>query len=244
MPPWLQNGSEFGEEGLDLQFDECLVQIAQLRYEMLKLMKTSRTSLRSGRGVCRTGAQSLLKEAQDIDRNLSDWAQALPQQWTYKVHLIEKPFLCDISYSDTIHIYSSKEHSTLWNRYRGARLATNSIINKLLDHSANPLGPENLAEQDLARRNIQTFVDDICASVAFCLGRVVAAEPPIVLDKDTGKKVHNVSARQAFLLSWPLIIASATSVISEHQRRWIQSQIMVVGQITGSGLLQSLASGK
>ncbi len=229
---------------MDLEFDKCLLQVAKLRYETLDVMKSLKILPYSEVNNCRADAQRLVRQAEVIDCALNDWAEALPQQWTYKVHKTTKPLSYDMSYNGTLYLYPNKEHATNWNRYRGARLITNSIIIKLLDHFAHSLGLEELAQINFAKRNIQTFVNDICATVAFCLGRVIDAEPPIVLDKDTNETIKNVNPRQAFLLQWPLIIASALSSISEHQRRWIRPQLMLIGHITGSGMLQSLASGK
>jgi len=49
LPGWLQNGAEFGEQGLELMLDTCLVNLATLRQKALELRQHAKRSVHSVR---------------------------------------------------------------------------------------------------------------------------------------------------------------------------------------------------
>jgi hypothetical protein len=263
LSPWLQDGAHFGEEGVQLGLDGCLVEMTQLRSRAQKLLRDL-TSLpgrteRHNRGAA--DAQSLVAEARSIDDSLAAWAAALPEERIYTAtQMTPERLSCDVDaayderfYGSTVETYPSFEHATMWNCYRAARIVTNNIIAKALPHTKfaenHQISNSDIAtQQQLAQLNIQTVVDEICASVPFYFGRVGRTKqhqrPKLVENKNTNIDATSeiVSARKVFPLAWPLIIAIVAVGISERQRRWVRAQLLLVSQITGKRVLKGLAN--
>ena len=253
LPIWIQNGAEFGEERFDLEFDHCLVEVARLRCNSQTLLKDLKESYLPDDKTSATLAQTLIEDCQAVDGLLAAWAASLPQSWDFQA-IAEQSSLREgfagagISYNGNVHIYPSREIAVAWNRYRAARLICNSIILKATPYCFSMVveatREEDLSNRSIAQRNIKALTDDICASIPFHFGRTEGLERTT---EGFGGEASSIAgargtARGAFLLVWPLLISSMVWGVRDEQRRWIKAQLNLVGHMTASTALQSIAA--
>jgi hypothetical protein len=199
--------------------------------------------------------RSLIFQAQALDSQLVAWAKDLPSEWNYASwtweitqqdesrSLLED----DLFFRNLVHYYRNLSQATLWNHYRAARVATNIIISRvlLLHSSSNAMtaDPGVRIQQQCAQSKIKFLVDDICDSIPYFFGLVddsrqqrIESSAPII-----GNAIEKTTASTAFLLVWPLTIASAAVDNTEWQKLWIKSKIALLGRITGNGVLGVIA---
>lgn len=253
LPEWIQDGASFGETGVNLSLDECLVQLALLRNSSQSLWR-SKDSMASNQ--CKNEATSLVKHARTVDNLLIRWASNFPPDWTFitqgepssgsdVVPSIEAEQLERLQYGSTISLYPNFEQATRWNQYRASRMITNAIIVRALRLIAKCSTEDNsspkllFSQQIAAQEEVQEGVDQICASVPYYFDVMgTNSENP----RTTKPRLDNVNARQAYLLAWPLTIAVAAPAIPEQQRQWIRSKVLLVSRITGNGALELVAN--
>ena len=244
LPTWLRNGAEYGEEGLSLEFDACLVELARLRHKF-QIWKES-TILAADASFTET----LLEMTNLLDRRLVAWSTSLPEDWTYKVYLIPDwlPWVSDpshdnVSYDATIHTYSSIVHATMWNRFRAARLMANDILATLMDPTPRESQqPASLTPQQQAVATIRLLVDEICAAVPYHFGRVGNSGQQLAISNirnDEEDVQREITAPVAFQILWPLLIAVSVSGVPQRQRRWIKHQLILISTVIGSRELDS-----
>lgn len=159
LPAWLQAGEQFGESGVTLILDRCIVRASTLRHDALQCLNTQATF---------ANVLQVLRDAQALDEDLCDWSTDLPAEYTYEMYIT--PF----TYHGTTSSYTSIELATVWNRYRGTRLVANCLILKLAGLLARRGSPDVQALVQKATNTAQTLVDDICSSVPFVLSDINA----------------------------------------------------------------------
>jgi hypothetical protein len=200
-------------------------------------------------------ARNLIQKAQLIDQRLTSWAANLPKEWGFATQSQPEPMAWsqyfqryEVFFNETCHEYSSLEHAATWNRYRAARLICNSVVLKAytsLPIDSVPTSGEHTTDFQVAETNTHSLVDDICASVPFHYSRDKAKNPSQGvggLRNMTEPETETTTARTAFLLVWPLLISSSAWGVPDRQKKWLKEQLLRVGQITTSGVLQSLAT--
>ena len=198
VPRWLENGAEYGEQGPGLELDSCLVELAKLRLKF-KNWKMSGASSSMG------SIEDLIEISKILDRRLiPDW---LP--W-----LSNAPE-SSIAYGSTIHTYSSIAQAVLCNRYRAARVIINAILAATITPrlpQAQPFDSSAEQVQAVSRVNIRALVDEICATVPYHFGRVGNSPEqlmrPAFSDDQQAEIYGEISAPDAFVLMWPLLIAA------------------------------------
>ena len=245
IPDWLQNGEDFGEEGVELALDWCLVRVAQLRSGWQKLAGLLKSGSIPNRECSQDELRVISKEAHDLNCSLLQWAANIPKNGMFTTQTVPgwPSEFGNISYHGTMHVYPDLQCAATWNRYRGARLVTNAIIllaSVASDKAGGYICQESLTERDMAFSTIRDLVDDICASVAFHFG-----EPDdSILEKLAKIRGNSTSsAQQVFPLVFPLLISAHVPGLSVNQRSWIKDQLMLVSKVTGSGVLELLAGG-
>lgn len=190
-----------------------------------------------------------------IERDLVAWATSLPPDWSYQVHEVHTGTIMHTPaappknpiYGNFLNIYPNVHKARVWDSYRAARLVTNGIIAGIPPFlSLGYRGPQFSAQQEIADHNVKNLTDEICASVPFYLGKretdkygtVTAVEI-----SDEIKVAEDATARDAFLLVFPLCVAAAMSRIPSSQKEWINKQIMILSRLTGSYTLEKVARG-
>lgn len=75
LPDWINDGTRFGEEGIDLAFDSIIVRVVNLR----AAFKT----LGQNKCIAVVGVKDLVNEARDLDDMCGQWVEKLPPEWIY-----------------------------------------------------------------------------------------------------------------------------------------------------------------
>lgn len=231
IPPWLQSGEAFGENGPELALDICLVKVSVLRHQGIEMVQRL-TRAPGNTSHLEYDLESLLLEAQELDSLLIAWTFTAPCECRPGIHQCE---VIDTAYQEaSLGVRSSTDDSiariTLWNRYRGGRLVVNCIIEKvtncIIRMRSGTMALDAQAHIDDVRALQRILVDAICASV-----------PRIMDDVESP-----ASAVRAFVLSWPLTIAVAVPGISDSQRQWIRLKLKLISGITTCGTFGKLAA--
>ncbi|KAF2498473.1 hypothetical protein BU16DRAFT_295526 [Lophium mytilinum] len=258
VPSYLHNGLEFGEQGLELTFDGYIIRLSQLRAQGITVWESLRNTLSTDpleHQRLKDSAFNLISEARKLDTELAAWATQIPPDWSYVSQDLPPEAISAtgtessaLYYTTTVQVYLNLSHATTWNRYRAARIAANTIMARALQHLQPP--PDHpqasviSAQYTLAVATNTAFINAICASVPFVFGRVKLPEDPADTAIEVVKHApppEELSARKAFLLSWPLVISAAALGLEEAQRAWLREKIALIGRITGNGQLAASA---
>jgi hypothetical protein len=244
-PEWLEDGANFGEEGVHLGLDRCMIKICKLRCRAFGVLRALKTASSVEKVAYLAELQNVVEEAQEVDSALSDWCASLPQDWLYSVQPASTKMLAEFPptpenpyYPKTTHIYNNIAMSVQWNRYRGFRLIANGLIFKALTWQGSITGTDPAGGALLKARassNFQVLTDDICASIAYFFALTDSGQE--------NEKVHNQAVDMARIgkLSWILTVSVATPEMPDNQRDWVKHLLTVVGEISGFPVLQEFA---
>ncbi|OJD15512.1 hypothetical protein AJ78_04243 [Emergomyces pasteurianus Ep9510] len=248
LPPWLEDGSEYGEHGSALELDICLAEVAKLRARAQSIFTGFQISLSDG---CDKQAimHQLLKEAHTADRALLSWTDNVPLENWYSTHTVKDDghdvTNCGV-FGNVVHIYPTVGHAGMWNRYRALRLGVNDIILQALSTLAGMTDSDGATEslEEAVNLTIQHLSDDLCASVPYMFGRV---RPGSVIGNEVtiiARPAHSkppVKATTAALLCWPLATAAMVSGIPKKHVQYLTNSLLEVSQIVDDGVLERLA---
>lgn len=227
IPEWLQSGADFGEMGSDLTLDSCLINVAALRHSTAKFFGHIREASQDTDDSKCVKIQQIMLKAQRLDDMLLAWSLTAPPEFDYEA-------LYNITDKRTKQRGqgSAKNYitrMTMWNRYRGARLVANCSLERLasclLCVKDTPIVVNMQDQIKEVRQNAQMLVDGICTTV------------PCIMDDIESP----ASAPKAFVLAWPLVIASVTPAISDEQRDWIKTKLRLISEITRCATFKKLA---
>ncbi|KAH8893939.1 hypothetical protein GQ53DRAFT_717677 [Thozetella sp. PMI_491] len=239
MPPWFDDGTDWGEEGPSLSLDTLMGRVLVLRNRSISLFKDPGSLSPFTEAVT-----NIASDAEKLDADLATWPVSLPQEWRY---VSEFPALSQkkdsgLPNGGPLHHYSSLAHAALWNRYRALRLITNGIFRRSLNLLAEKsvVYPSSEAVLNQCRKNMAENADDICAGTQ-CFFDDHASRPPS--DSDTeALSEFEVTPKVVYLLPWPLTVAISTEGVPEPQKAWIREKLGVVARILGDTALASVAS--
>ncbi|PVH79815.1 C6 zinc finger protein [Cadophora sp. DSE1049] len=189
----------------------------------------------------------LLRSAEDLDYELSNWAFRIPAQWSYstitRIETLETSFTPGAVYvPDQIHRYPNLYVARIWNLYRVSRLIIQSLI-----HRVSCFCPTTTeATQDRIDTINQSMVSQICASIPFLLGYDCSAlkhttnSPPSSLWPQCLPNKPRVSNNTGkFSLIWPMYLASSVNSVPENQKDWLREQLSWIAR-TGDAHAQVL----
>lgn len=126
-----------------------------------------------------------------------------------------------------------------WGRCRGARLIANGLIQKavswahIMAHPDEQIDLDTIPGRAESIRTVQQLVDDVCASVPYHFGATEAGRMSSIYSPETATNVYT--------LVWPLIFCAGVRPISDLQRDWIKSKLALIGNITDSAMVISIA---
>lgn len=175
--------------------------------------------------------EGILLDAQKLKNKLVAWTLTAPAEHENDILLYtsRNTDLPETSSARLSPATGSVACLTTWNRYRGARLVVNCMLEninrRLLFAEPTTRIMGSRIQIDKARFAQQALVDEICGSV------------PFILD-DTESQA---SARTAAMLSWPLTIAAVVPGISDQQRQWIRKKLKLISEITSCATFGKLA---
>lgn len=155
-----------------------------------------------------------------------------------------------ITWGGYYHVYDNITACAMWNNYRAIRVILQELIRDTIEQLNGP--SENAGESphhcSLAvecHKAIVRMVEDICASVPFCLGYEMTPE-----DGDGSRLVScfpwvadgPVSGSGGLTLMWPLLMAACSGVASEEMRVWISKCLDKIGHSTGINQALAMSS--
>jgi len=186
-------------------------------------------------------AFELIQAAEDVDRELADWARNIPIKWSYTTFTCMRNSLgSQLSGSNFIpnqvHRYPNFYAARVWNLYRVYRLVIQSILFRV--SSWVYLDP-TVHYQDRIGNTNRNMVEDVCASVPFLLGYDLSElkrSADSLQDKNflwpqiSMSKASYSGHTGKFSLVWPLYIACSVPSVPEPQRKWMRAQLRWIAE--------------
>ena len=182
----------------------------------------------------------LLERAQALDADLASWPDILPLHWSpvrALAHTIPQEVIDAGIWQDSCDIYPDIIICSTWNDWRVARLRVLRLIAELCLASQVERGETRAQTIAIIRQ----LVDDICASVPFCLGSRTEAVPLYQTEVIyPGIKGHLISKGHAITAraygGWYLFSPFKETMqlgpyISKAQREWLQAQLLRLAKL-------------
>jgi hypothetical protein len=196
-------------------------------------------------------ASELIRTAENLDRELANWAKQIPIKWSYtSLRCSRDPRPSSSAFvPNQIHRYPDFYTARVWNLYRVYRLITQSVLFRVsscvqLDRIDN--------YQDRIDSINRAMVADVCASVPFLLGydcSELKRSPDFLQDEnslwpqDSMDKASSSGNTGKFSLIWPLYIACSVPSDQETQQRWMRAQLRWIAE-TGEAQAQLVQDSK
>ncbi|KAL6722246.1 hypothetical protein ACLMJK_001353 [Lecanora helva] len=212
------------------QLEEVDIEIANLQASISSRLTDVKTASRA------------LMDTQDLDQRLSDWANAIPNDWNPSIitgpECIPQSIRNAGLYQTHCHIYKSIQVANILNGYRCSRLKLQLMIFECLDKLDKP-------SSDTIRSNAcqtsQEMADAICASVPFFLGDRMqphrlddkTVQYPHLESQAVSDEHYRAAAAYAGILLMqrlPQLLQPGLS-LRDGQRQWILSQMMRVKRV-------------
>ena len=231
---------------LDLMSVEVADLLADAAYMPSKVFALSEEEVPSQNGIpypemtlvsgnlCGDWIDELLERAQALDADLASWPDRLPLHWSpvrALAHTIPQEVIDAGIWEDSCDVYPDVIICSTWNDWRVARLRVLRLIAELCLASRFERGETRAQTIDIIRQ----LVDDICASVPFCLGSRTEAVPlyqaEVVYPGLKGRlnsKEHAITARAYggwYLFSPFKETMQLEAYISKTQREWLMAQL-------------------
>ena len=238
LPNWILDGCQFGEHGLELDYDRIIVRVINLCHEM--------RDRRQKNDLPDTKAEQLRSEAQELDQALQDWVAQIPNIHPYRQHVLTqsdpRPRRAKHIYSSKVFSYSEPEHAAVWVEYFATRLLVNNIRLGILESSHSTASVDfTYKEQRLdCITTLQDMADSLASSIPFCLGEIkaIGAQSPIHKYSVEFGTNEEITPYLVNWVAWPLTIASTMKNIDIEQQLWFKSELARVGRAIGDGILQ------
>ncbi|MCJ1414043.1 hypothetical protein MMC32_000368 [Xylographa parallela] len=242
LPKWMQEGSSFGEYGLELEYDRIVVRIVNVRQRLCTPLNEKTDSHRTSPKVA-SMAKELNEEVADVDKALQDWTANFPSTWSYQRHTLSNPHPWPIRdfYSPIVYSYSSPAYATIWNQYYASRMLINSIRWRVLQLE-NPNSADIVHNQRLeCLFHVNSMANDLASNVPYCLGRFTVAHGSYSSSHPTTVTPNaneDINPHLASLLIWPLTIASSIRDMDVQQKLWFRSELARLGRMVGAGVFE------
>ena len=176
----------------------------------------------------------LLERAQVLDADLASWPDILPLHW-WPVRALARTIPQEVIdagiWEDACDIYPDVIICSTWNDWRVARLRVLRLIAELCLASQVERGETRAQTIAIIRQ----LVDDICASVPFCLGSRTEAVPlyqaEVIYPGIKGRlnsREHAITARAYggwYLFSPFKETMQLEPYVRKAQREWLQAQL-------------------
>ena len=236
LPDWVLNGQQFGEHGLELEYDCIIVRIVNLRYTLRKLLQ---------KNYLHTAEAKMLSNGErELDLALQNWATQLYEKGSYEQHVLGEPdsFPKKYFYSTVVYSYPELAYGAIWGEYWAARLLVENTLLKILEATSS--GPWIELTHEMQRlectSRLKVLADSIASTVPFCLERVKAEKANLPRRQTflTPNESEGIKPHLANLVVWPMTVASSLGGIDPQQQLWFKSELANLGKITGDGVLE------
>lgn len=236
IPNWLLDGSKFGEDGLELEYDCMLVRLVNLRHHFAMMQNSE--------FICIGKLEELENEIVNLDQNFTDWMASIPQSCSYQIHTISEfgQYPRKHFYSPIVYSYSKPGYAASWSQLFATRMLIIYTRMKLyrLGYRGSVTDISHEQKWLECSSQLKSMADRIAYSLPFILERFklppsaspINEESTILINKD------EIRPYLATLAVWPLTIASSLEGIDSDQQKWFRTELAAVGRIVGDGVLE------
>ncbi|KAK0129165.1 hypothetical protein ONS95_001101 [Cadophora gregata] len=239
LPQWIVDGSQFGERGLELEYDRLMVRLVEVRERL-----TTIADEQIQRGFLSPEFISLAKEldteAQEVDLKLQDWATRFPKSWAYQRQTLEDPLSYPTKdfYSSNVLTYQSLGHAAVWNLYFATRILVNCTRLSILEFSDH----DNNKQRTECLNIINNAATDLASSIPFCRqiicnsdnqGSTLGPKPFTINHKASEEEEQHVTVT----IVWPLSIAAGLGRMAVKPRAWFRAELARIGRIIHDSIL-------
>lgn len=239
LPNWMLDGTVFGEQGLDLEYNNIAIRIAEIRHKVARILKARGNALQLPDESTYI-VDELENEAEDIDKALQEWSGHFPRSWSNRQHPLPDPYPWPMRdfYSPVVSSYSSQARAAVWCNYYATRVLINSTRLKILELDQSSGGADKRWLQALS--HIKMMADNLASSIPFCLERfkVIAPDTSLKQPLISLNISEDVKPYLAMLIVWPLTLASSVCGVDQRQQRWFRSELSRLGRIVGYGIIE------
>jgi hypothetical protein len=166
---WLRDGTAFGEEGLSLELDKHMVQVAQVQQDADEIKNEYEATKVRNKEDTKDRVQQLLQEVRRLVDEMSSWQVHLSSEWSYTAHVAANATFTNLPYCNKVHTYQSPIHPAIWNRVRTVQILLRSTEISLLSFSGQHLGLDLEHRIEVSRKCLQGVIEEVCASIPYCL---------------------------------------------------------------------------
>jgi hypothetical protein len=219
------------------------VRTVSVRYNILNIFRCLRNTEPAHRHELIPHISNSIRDLVSLESNLKAWGLSAPPEYSYTVVDVQsRPFAPEnqhLFYSSKAYVYKDYSYSHAWNRCRGARLIVNGLIKKaagwahILAHPNERINLDTIPGRAESRQTVQQLVDDVCCSVPYQFGATGT--------NSASATSSSAVAQHVYTLVWPLIFCAGVGHISTLQREWIKTTLDLIGRITDSSLVISIA---
>lgn len=240
MPDGLEDGSQWGEEGPELQLDSLMIRVLILRHKSVALFREIDAA--APRSIEKAVAVAL--EADTLDRDLMAWPLTLPPNWNFEIIWTQSQSTPSTIAPTNLprHIYASVGHAAVWNRYRALRLITNCIHQRSL-LSFQPSMRHDAIETSFTKcqENINALAEEMCGGVQFQVDPQTSnkSPQPAIIEYSMAS-LDDLHPSVAGSLAWPLTVAVSIESVPPLEKSWLKAALRAVARKLGHTLLESV----
>ena len=242
IPHWMIEGTSFGEEGFDLEYDRIIVQLTNVRHRLSTLLNEQQNTQPLYERP-NSVAEELSKDAQGAEEALQRWVTQFPSTWCYQRHTLQSADFSSRSdlYSPVVFSYSSPAYAAVWAKYYATRMliiSTSLTILEFLRPELDLVVGERRFEY---QSKMGAVAKDLASSVPICLQRFIVkekSEPCSPQDSITLNTYEEMEPYIASLMVWPLSLASSLRHVEVEQKWWFKSKLARIGRIVGVRMLE------
>lgn len=221
VPWWLRAGKQFGESGLELEYDRILVQSVNVRWATYP---DPSSSDRISRGDSRQDIKRLASDLHNLKNHLPGELSYHEYESTHADQLwIQTPRL---------GIYTTPAHANLWAHVLATELVIIFTELTVLQHSTH-----TREEMEICTTLLQDLASQLAAIIPQGMGLVTTNGGQITIHTEA-----QLEPSQASRVVWPLSVAAAIHGYDEGLRRGFKSQLRKLGEIIGDGVLQLVSA--
>lgn len=213
LPNWIEQGAEYGEADLDLNFDEISIRLVAVRkgFRNLAQETSSQTVAEEKTSI---QALTLVQATTEIESTMGKLAAVFLKLWPRTRHIISTGSVYDKlnipSPPNFVYTYATIPHASVWLKYMATRILNLSTHISLLHH-ANQYPDERVRTE--LQLMLYTVACDLVASLPFCNG---------TLNLKTMEIEYGDMQTSTFRwIAWPLTLA----LLSEELPPWIRSML-------------------
>lgn len=186
----------------------------------------------------------ILYLALDIDSQLKQWAETLPDAWLWVSATgfdLPSDMPRDIFiYNDRVDYYCDLNVLDIWNSYRAKRVMILSIITECILKLGPPYDEFLALQAKYAFRTMQELVDDLCASIPYSIGTKMfggardqesVEYPYINMEKFTITQRRQVAALGGWYLLENIKGCLSAAGVCSAQRKWLIRVMVRIGKI-------------